>query len=99
MTTRYGNHDTEDVHAPPDSTPLDIVPPDHTMPGQESESYDEYSKETDTHHPLAKLQEQFRKLEDQLTHLKCATHTYGRGDSVQIGWNTYDTPTTSNLPA
>ena len=37
-TTRYGNHDPEEVPVPQDSGPLDIVPPGHTMLRQESES-------------------------------------------------------------
>ena len=38
----------EDVPAPEDSAPLDLAPPDHTMPGGDNESSNEYSEETDT---------------------------------------------------
>ena len=79
MTTRYRNHDTVNVPALQDTTPLDLVPPDHTMPGWESESSDKYSEEPNTHHHLAELQDQFWQLQDWLTHLELAiyppTHT------------------------
>ena len=73
-TTRYGNHDTEDAPAPNESASLDLVPPDHIMLRHDSDSSDEYSEETDTHHPLAELLEQFWQLQDQLAYLKSATH-------------------------
>ena len=57
MTTRYRNHDTEDVPATKDSALLDLAPLDDTMPERDNESSDEYSKETDTYHPLAELLE------------------------------------------
>ena len=74
MTTRYGNHDTGDVSTPQESAPLDLAPPDHTMPRGDNESPDEYSKETDTHSPLAQLPVQFQQLQDQFASLKSATH-------------------------
>ena len=51
--TRYGKHDREDIPATQDSAPLDLVQPDHTMHEGGNELSDEYSKETDTCHPLA----------------------------------------------
>ena len=74
MATRYRDHDTEDVPAPQDSTPLDLVSPDHTMPRYESESSDKCNEEPDTHLHLAELQEQFQQLWDQLTHLESSTN-------------------------
>ena len=41
MTTRYENHDMEDVPAP-----LTLVPPDHTTPGGDNESSNKYSELT-----------------------------------------------------
>ena len=58
MTTRYG-YDAEDVPASQGSACLDLVPPDHTMPRQDSDSSDEDNEETGSHHPLAELLEQF----------------------------------------
>ena len=43
------------------------------MPGWDTDSSDEYSEETDTHHPLAELLEQFWQLQDQFGHLKSTT--------------------------
>ena len=74
MTTRYGNHDIVDAPAPQAST----------MPRQDNESSGEYSEETEMHHPLAELQEQFWQLQEQFAHLELAhtTCTYGRVDTV-----------------
>ena len=74
MATRYGSHDMEDISATQDSAPLDLALPEHTMPRGDNESYDEYCEETDTHHPLAKLLEQFLQLKDQFSSLKSTTH-------------------------
>ena len=74
MTTRYGNHDTEDVPAPQDSVPLDRAPPDHTMPRGDNESSDKYSEETNTPCPLAELLGQFQQLKDQSVCMKSATY-------------------------
>ena len=73
MATRYGNHDTEDILATQDSTPLDLAPPEHTMLEGDIESSDEYCEETDTLHPLAELLEQFWQLKDQFPSLKSTT--------------------------
>ena len=43
-------------------------------PAETGESPDEYCEETDTQCPLAKLQEQFWQLWEQLAHLKPVTH-------------------------
>ena len=73
MTTGYGNHDMEEVLSSQDLAPLDLASPDHTMPGRDNKSSDEYSEEADTHYPLAELLEQFQ-LQDQFVCLKSATH-------------------------
>ena len=39
-----------------------------------NESSDEYCEETDTHHPLAELLEQFQQLKDQFASLKSTTY-------------------------
>ena len=67
MTTRYGNHDMEDVPSFQGSAPLDLVPPDHTMPRGDNESYD-------TPCPLTELLQLFWQLQDQFACLKSATH-------------------------
>ena len=67
MTTRYGIHNTENVSATQDSAPLDLVSPDNTMPKGDNESSDEYSEETDTHHSMVELLEQFWQLKDQFS--------------------------------
>ena len=74
MTIRYGNHDAKDIPAPQDSASLDHVPPEHTMPGQDSDSSNEYNEETDTHCPLAEFLEQFQQPQDQFASLKSATY-------------------------
>ena len=60
MKTRYRNHDTADVPAPQDTASVDLVPPDHTMPGLEIESSDECSEEPDSPCHLAELQDQIQ---------------------------------------
>ena len=84
MTTRYENHDMEEAPASQDSASLDLVPPDHTMPRGDYESFDEYSEETHTSYPLAELLEQLWQLQDQFAHLKSATHlpTHVRVDAA-----------------
>ena len=57
MMTRYGNHDTEDIPAPQDSAILDLRPPDHTIPRQDSDSSNEYKEKTYTCCHLAELLE------------------------------------------
>ena len=57
MVTRYGNQDTEDIPNTQDSTPLDLVPQDHPVLEGESDSFDEYCEETNTHYLLADLLE------------------------------------------
>ena len=74
MTIRYGNNDAEDVPALQDLACLDLAPPDHTMPRQDSDSSNKYNEETDTHCHLAELLEQFQLLQDQFTSLKFAFH-------------------------
>ena len=64
----------EDVPASQDSAPLDLLPPDHTMPRRHIESFDGYSEESDTCCPLAEVLEQFWQLQDQFAHLKSAVH-------------------------
>ena len=81
MTRRYRNLDFEDVPAPQDSVSLGISQPDHSMPGWDSESPDEYNEETDTHHPLADLLEQFWQLQDWFSSLKS---TSGGADTTYI---------------
>ena len=66
MTSRYGSHDMENVSATQDSAPLDLAPPEHNMPDGD----DEYCEETDTHHPLDELLEQFWQHKDQFVSLK-----------------------------
>ena len=62
MTTRYRSHYIEDIPVTQDSAPLDLVPQEHTMPIEDNKSSDEYSEETDSHHPLAELLQQFCQL-------------------------------------
>ena len=84
MTTRTGNHDTEDVPALQDSASMDLVPPDINMPGWERESCDEYSKEPDTIHLLAKLQGTIPATSGPTHPLETChppTHTHGRDDT------------------
>ena len=59
MVTRYGSQDKEDIADTQDSTPSDLVPQDHPVLEGDSDSSNEYCEETDTHHPLADLLEQF----------------------------------------
>ena len=73
MMTRYGNHGMEDICATQDSGPLDPVPPEHTVPNGDNEPSDEYCEETDTHHALADLLEQFWQLKEQFSTLKSTT--------------------------
>ena len=73
MEARYGSHDTEDIPATQDSPPLDLASQEHCMPEGDNESSDEYCEETDTHHPLGELLEQFCKLKDQFACLKSTT--------------------------
>ena len=42
---------TQDIPAIQDSVPLDLVPPEHTIPRGDNESYDEYYEENYTYHP------------------------------------------------
>ena len=63
----------EDVPATQGSHPLDLAPLEHTMPKGDDESSDEYCEETNIHHPLAELLEQFWELKDQLASLKPTT--------------------------
>ena len=58
MATRYRGHGTEDIPATQDSVPQDSVPLENPMPEGDSESSDEYCKETNTCHPLAELFQQ-----------------------------------------
>ena len=74
MATRYGSHDTEDVPATQDSAPLDLAPPEHPMPEGYNELSDEYCEETDTHHPLAELLQQFQQLKELFASLKSTIH-------------------------
>ena len=74
--TRFGSHDTEDISATQDLAPLDLVPPEHTMPEGDNESSDEFSEETDTHCSLAEQLEQFWQPKDQFASLKSTTHPY-----------------------
>ena len=73
MVTRYGSHDTEDVPASKDSPPLDLVPLEHPMLDGDSELSNKYGEESDTHHHLAELLEQFHKPKDQFASLKSTT--------------------------
>ena len=66
----YGSHDIQDVPATQESPPLDLMPLDHTMPERDNDSFNEYCEETDTHHPLADLLEQFQQLMNQFESLK-----------------------------
>ena len=85
MVTRYRIHDTEDISATQDSPPLDCTPPEHPMPEGDNELSDKYCEETDTHHPLPELLEQFCQLKDQFSKLKIyhsPTHTHSRTVAV-----------------
>ena len=73
MATRYVSHYTEDIPSTKDSAPLDLVPQDQPMPEGGNDSSDEYCEETDTHHPLADLLEQFQQLKNQFASLKSTT--------------------------
>ena len=64
----------DDVPDIQDSGPLDLVPPDHTVPEGDNKSSIKYSEETDTHHQLAELLQQFWQFKDQFVSLKSATH-------------------------
>ena len=74
MATRYGKHDIESVPALQSSALLDLTSTDYIMPRQDSDSSEEYSEETDTHHSLSELLEQFWQLQYQFSHLKSSTH-------------------------
>ena len=41
MATRYGSHDTENIPDTQDSTPLDLMPQDHFVPEEDSDSSNE----------------------------------------------------------
>ena len=73
METRYGNHDTEDIHDTQDSPSLDLVPQDRPMLERDNDSSDEYCEETDTCSPLADLLEQFQQRRNQFASLKSNT--------------------------
>ena len=73
ILTRYGSHDTKDVSATQDSPPQNLAPEEQPMPEGDDESSKEYCEETDTHHPLAELLEQFCQLKDQFASLKSTT--------------------------
>ena len=51
MTTRYEDHDTEDIPATQDSASLDLVPPEHPIQEEDNESSDENCEETNTCSP------------------------------------------------
>ena len=53
---------------------LYLVPPEHTKSIGANESSDEFYEETDTHHPLPELLEQFQQLKDQFASLKSIAH-------------------------
>ena len=61
MVTRYGSQDTEDTPDAQDSTPLNLIPQDHPMVEEDNDLSNEYCEETNTHHPLADLLEQFQQ--------------------------------------
>ena len=73
MVTRYGSKDTEDILDTQDSTPFDLAPQDHPVPEGDNDSFNEYCEETDTHHPLTDLLEQFQQLKNQFAILKSNT--------------------------
>ena len=73
MVTRYGSHDTEDIPDTKDSIPLDLILQDDPVPEADNDSSNEYCEETDTHHLLGDLLEQFQQLKNQFANLKCGT--------------------------
>ena len=73
MVTRYGSQNTEDVADTQDSTHLDLMPQDHPVLEEGNDSSDGYSKESDPHHTLADLLEQFQQHETQFGSLKSNT--------------------------
>ena len=73
MVTRYKNQDIEDVADTQDSTTLDLMPQDHSVLEGDNDLSEEYCKETDTHHPLVDLLEQFQQLKNQYVSLKSNT--------------------------
>ena len=73
MTTRCGSYDIEEVPATQDSSPLDLMPQEDTMPKWDNESSDKYCEETDICHSLAELLEQLQQMKDQFASLKFTT--------------------------
>ena len=60
MVIRYRSLDTEDTSDTQGPTPLDLMQQNHPMLEGNTDSSDEYCKETDNHCPLADLLEQFQ---------------------------------------
>ena len=56
-----------------DSTPLHPAPQDHPIPEKDSDSSGDYCKETDTHHLLVDLLEQFQQFKKQFASLRKLT--------------------------
>ena len=74
MATRYRGQGTGDVPDFQGSTPLDLMPQDHSVPEGDNDSSDEYCEETDTCCPLADVLEQFYWLKNQ-SNTPLSTHT------------------------
>ena len=70
MVTRYRSQDTKDITDIKDSNLLDLMPQHHPMLEGDNYSSNEYCEETDSHHPLADLLEQFQQLKHQFASLK-----------------------------
>ena len=73
MATRYGSQDTEDIPDTQNPTLLNLMPQDHPVLEGDSDSSDQYCEETNTHHNLADLLEQFQQLKNQFESLKSNT--------------------------
>ena len=69
MVIRYRSPEKENIITTKDSFPLNLVPQEHPTTEGDNESSGEYSEETDTCHPLAKLLEQFCQLKNQIASL------------------------------
>ena len=68
-----------------DSDPLDLVPPEHTIPRGDNESLDEYSEETDTYCPFAEFSRTIPAFSGQICFREIChqtNYTYGRTDAA-----------------
>ena len=99
MTVRYGgqiiiHNVTEDVPGPQDAAPLDNIPPNYSMPEQDGESSAKYSEDPNPCCDIAKLQEHFQQLKEQLPQLEPTANAHAEELAQLTHCNT---STTCNL--